>query len=114
MLAAVAVTKIVVRLPRITKLFKSFAIPRQFTLKTTTTTHTHTHKHCRCFKEGKPEIPNEQSPTHKEQGAPASAMFLERDHLAIGELRSFYLRLEKMPSTFHEKQPKETFDRIFQ
>lgn len=110
--AAITIAKMVVRLPRLTKLFTSFASSRQFHLKTTT--HTLTHKHGRFLKEGGPEILVEQTPTHREQGAPASAMFLGRDHLAIWELRSLYLRLEKMPSTFHENQSAETFDRIFQ
>lgn len=56
------------------------------------------------FKEGRHGILDEQTPTHKEQGAPASDMFLGTDHLAIWELRSLHLRLEKVPRTFLESQ----------
>lgn len=48
-----------------------------------------------------------KTPTHKEQGAPTSDTFLGGDHLAIWELRSFHLRLERMPRTFHENQSSE-------
>jgi len=66
------------------------------------------------FKEGRHDIQNEQTPTHKEQEAPASDTFLGRDHLAAGELRSLYLSLEKMPRTSDENQFRKIFDRIFQ
>jgi len=59
------------------------------------------------FKEGRHGILDEQTPTHKEQGVPASDMFLGTDHLAIWELRSLHLRLEKVPKTFLESQFRE-------
>lgn len=46
-------------------------------------------------------------PTHKEQGAPATDIFLGKDHLAIWELRSLHLRSEPMPRTFLESQSRE-------
>lgn len=95
--ATILITNIVIKLPRFTKLLKTTATFRQFNLN----------KQWRCCKEGRTETLNEPTPTHKEQGTPASDSFLGRDHLAIRELRSLYLRLEKMPKTFHENQSRE-------
>lgn len=95
--AAIIITNTTIQLPRFTKLLKASATFRQSLLN----------NQCRFFKEGRHGILEEQTPTHKEQGAPASDMFLGRDHLAIWELRSLHLRLEKVPRTFLESQSRE-------